>query len=497
MGTCESEENPAFRTVDSISRQNSNFYQRKESDVTSNYTNGNYKTNYNTIDHDGGVYKISRRKIKPQKIVNFNDFNNIPIQDNNTNYSVSSKSRTETSDNYVICEANLDKFSRVRTLDSMKSSSSSSVFQTNTFRSKNSNNIDYKKNVNEKKRYLRRIHSSDKALEILTEENLKKLNSNHTEEHHNNIHNYFHNNNFLDNKNEIEFAISNDIDFKCIKTIHAHKEKISCATELHNNHSFATGSYDNTIKIWNMQSNLNNDKTIKEEGNVLCILEFEENMLLSGTSKNNINLWNLMNLQLFYTFKGHKSWVNNLTKINNRYFASCSNDHNVLIWDYHNKVCVKTLQGHADGVLSVIALSDGKLCSGGADLSIKIWDSLSGKCCLTLLGHKKWIKCLYQLNNNYILSGSDDKTIKMWENDKCLHTFLGHARSVRTLCQINDYFFASGSFDKTIKIWDIYNYNCVHTILGHNDLILIIIKMKSGEIISCSSDHEIKLWISN
>ena len=67
--------------------------------------------------------------------------------------------------------------------------------------------------------------------------------------------------------------MSNDIDFKCIKTIHAHKEKISCATELHNNHSFATGSYDNTIKIWNMQSNLNNDKTIKEEGNVLLLDE--------------------------------------------------------------------------------------------------------------------------------------------------------------------------------------------------------------------------------
>ena len=123
MGTCESEENPAFRTVDSVSRQSSSFYHRQESDVTSNNKVGNYRTNYNTIDHDRGVYKISRRKIKPEKIVRLNDFNNIPIQDNNTNYSVSSKSRTDTSDNYVICDANLDKFSRVRTLDSMKSSS--------------------------------------------------------------------------------------------------------------------------------------------------------------------------------------------------------------------------------------------------------------------------------------------------------------------------------------------------------------------------------------
>ena len=40
--------------------------------------------------------------------------------------------------------------------------------------SKNSNNIDTNKDIKKKKRNLRRrIHSSDKALEILTEENLK------------------------------------------------------------------------------------------------------------------------------------------------------------------------------------------------------------------------------------------------------------------------------------------------------------------------------------
>lgn len=99
------------------------------------------------------------------------------------------------------------------------------------------------------------------------------------------------------------------------KNYSSSQRKIDCAAELHNSHSFATGSYDNTIKIWNLQSNLNNNKSIKEEGNVLCLLEFEENMLLSGTNKNNINLWNLLNLELCYTFKGHKSWVNNLTKL--------------------------------------------------------------------------------------------------------------------------------------------------------------------------------------
>ena len=483
MGNCESEENPTFRTINNDLLSSSNIYKNWE-----NFNNNSSKSkNYDTIGGEKDVYRISRIKIKPQKIGTFEDLSN-NIQENNTNNSTSSVSPgTEISDNYVLDNGNLDKFSRLKSLNSLKSSSSGSKFQVSTFRNKN-NDKDFNKNNNEKKRIIRRkINSSDKALEIMTEEKLKKLNDNK---------NIDENNLNINFKKDIMANIVNEINFKCLKTIHGHKDKIVCATKLKKKRTFATGSYDNTIKVWNLNS-YNCEKTIKEEGNVICLLEFEESMLLSGTNKNNINLWNISNLLLMFTFKGHQSWVNNLTKISNKYFASCSNDCNILIWDYYNKICVKVLQGHIDGVLSMITLSDGKLCSGGADLSIKIWDCLTGKCCTTLLGHKKWIKCLCQLTNNYLISGSDDKSIKLWSNNKCIHTFLGHSRSVRTLCQINDYLFASGSFDKTIKIWNIYHFNCIQTIHGHNDLLLIIIKMKSDEIISCSSDHEIKIWINN
>ena len=110
--------------------------------------------------------------------------------------------------------------------------------------------------------------------------------------------------------------------------------------------------------IWKLKPNMKNIITINEEGKILCILEFENNMLLSGTDKNNINLWDLINLKLSFSFKGHKSWVNDLTKINNTFFASCSNDRQIIIWDYQNKTCKHILKGHLDGVLSLITLSN-------------------------------------------------------------------------------------------------------------------------------------------
>lgn len=395
MGNCEIEENPAFRTL-------KNNHISKNSNSSLN--NINYINNVNdikdsnkfiTILNGQNSYQISRKRfIKRQK---FNKSNNnkynIPLQDtianSNSNNTSSKTKATDISENHLMLNANLDKFSRIDSLNSIKSLNSNIIFKSKTL-PKNFQNNSFQNKMGVRNKF----KSSNKALEKVNEKslvNLKRIEGKKI----NNINSIYLNKDFNGNK---EF----EINFKCQKTIEGHLDKIVCATELGNNH-LATGSYDNTIKIWNLKPCLNNYKTLREEGKVLCILEFENNKLLSGTNRNNINLWNLLTLRLIFSFKGHQSWVTNLSKINNKYFASCSNDHNIRVWDYNKKICTNILKGHADCILSLITLSDGRLCSGGSDLSIKIWDYMSGKCCTTLLGHKKWIKCLCQLNHNYNL----------------------------------------------------------------------------------------------
>ena len=280
----------------------------------------------------------------------------------------------------------------------------------------------------------------------------------------------------------------------CNKTIKEHKNKVVYIIILYDE-KFATASYDHTIKIWKLNS-FKCERTIKEEGSVVCLLEFQPNMILSGNELNRINAWNLNNLNQTSCgkFEGHSLWVNCLAKCDNKFFASCSNDSDIRIWDFFQSKCKSVLKGHTEAVLTLIKLKNGKLCSGSADLTIKIWNWQMNICEGTLEGHTDWVKCLYQLENGYILSGSNDKSIKIWDNEQIIETLYGHNGPIRDFCQISENYFASASFDKTIKIWDLKTRNLIRTLEGHQSNVTGIIYIKSGILISCSNDNTIKIW---
>ena len=299
-----------------------------------------------------------------------------------------------------------------------------------------------------------------------------------------------------------------NVNFNCTKTLEGHTEKIVSLIEL-NSGRLASGSYDNTIRIWDTNYE-NEDILIKGKSRILCLLEFENNTILCGTSDNLINLYeiNSMNYELIHRFIGHTLWVNCLAKINNNYFASASNDTTIKIWDYYNKKCIKTLEGHDDCILSLILLKENDyLCSGAADLTIRIWDWEKNKCLHILKGHEKWVKCVLELDNGIIISGSDDKTIKIWKEYNNIKTIEEHENSIRSLCQINKDYFASGSFDCSIKIWDINTWECIQTLVGHDSNIICVISLNNNNhknqmnymkkpllIASCSNDKTIKIW---
>lgn len=301
--------------------------------------------------------------------------------------------------------------------------------------------------------------------------------------------------------------------FKMANSFLAHNKIIVCMIELENK-QIATGSYDNTIKIWDV-NNQNCENEIIEDGKVFALLEFEPNLLLSAIDKTPddvqeisqirsedivINLWDLNSAnsdnKIIHSFTGHQLRINCLVKCDDKFFASCSNDGEIIIWDYHLRKKVHNLLGHADCILCLIRLNNGNLCSGSADKTIKIWNWENASCIATLTGNEHWVKCLCQLSNGYILSGSHDNLIKIWDSYNQFVTDLkGHTESVRSICQIGKTnYIASASFDHTIKIWDLNTNECIQTLTEHTSSVINILYHSDGYLISSSKDKTIKIW---
>jgi len=308
-----------------------------------------------------------------------------------------------------------------------------------------------------------------------------------------------------DNNEEEKKIFSNGstFNYKNTKTLKGHKDRLAVLIKLSKNNLIATGSYDGTVKIWDITKDENEALIMNKNaiGSVFCLLEFEPGKLLGGTSANMVNLWDLEdedNQEYIYNFYKHYLWVQALVKCDENHFASASNDTRIIIWDYTNKKDEIYLEGHNDCIMDMIMLKNGYLCTSSADENIRIWDWKQQKCLFFFKAHEKYVKCLCELSNGYLLTGSEDNSIGVWkeksssyENVKYIE---GHSKSIRTLCQIDNDHFASGSFDYTIKIWNIINWECLQTLKGHSMNVIDIIKFDDNTLISCSNDQTIKIW---
>ena len=143
-----------------------------------------------------------------------------------------------------------------------------------------------------------------------------------------------------DNNEEEKKTFSNGstFNYKNTKTLKGHKDRLAVLIKLSKNNLIATGSYDGTVKIWDITKDENEALIMNKNaiGSVFCLLEFEPGKLLGGTSANMVNLWDLEdedNQEYIYNFYKHYLWVQALVKCDENHFASASNDTRIIIWD--------------------------------------------------------------------------------------------------------------------------------------------------------------------
>ncbi|KAG0045476.1 hypothetical protein BGZ83_009330 [Gryganskiella cystojenkinii] len=332
-----------------------------------------------------------------------------------------------------------------------------------------------------------------------------------------------------------------------LKTFRGHSDGVMC---LQFDDSFLiTGGYDNTIKVWNIET-AECLRTLT--GHALCVraLHFDDAKLISGSMDRTLKIWNYHTGQCIRTLQGHTDGVVTLD-FDSRILASGSVDATIKIWNFATGEC-STLKGHCDLVNKVQIYKKKLLVSASDDTTVKLWDIASRACLRTFNGHVGRVQCLQtsgdalisiiadrmrkkahhdQSQNGVtsanicsinrsgvvepappsplhdpnsdtetrtmmpiIVTGGLDNTLKIWdvETGECLNTLFGHVEGVWSLA-FDKLRIVSGSLDRTIKVWDTESGRCLYTLAGHDGPVTCV-GLGDTRIVSGADDGVVLVW---
>ncbi len=98
--------------------------------------------------------------------------------------------------------------------------------------------------------------------------------------------------------------------------------------------------------------------------------------IASGSTDNSIKIWDITQTYPLETLTGHTDVIRALTVINNEYLASCSHDLTIKLWSLSSYSIVKSWTASTSWLLALASDSTlNVLASGDFANLVKVWDS--------------------------------------------------------------------------------------------------------------------------
>jgi WD40 repeat protein len=265
----------------------------------------------------------------------------------------------------------------------------------------------------------------------------------------------------------------------------------------------ASGSLDDTIKMWNVATG-QEINTLKGYSYPVISVAFSPDgkTLASGGWDDTIKIWHVATGQEINTLKGHSSSDNSVAfSPDGKTLASGGlRDKTIKIWNVATGQEIRTLKGHSDMVWSVAFSPDGKtVASGSSDKTIKIWNVATGQQITTLKGDSNQVYSVaFTPDGKTLASGGWDGTIKIWNvaTWQEITTLKGDSNGVVSVAFSPDgRTLASGNRDNTIKIWNVATGEEITTLKGHSKTVSSVAFSPDGKTLASGSrDATIKIW---
>lgn len=287
---------------------------------------------------------------------------------------------------------------------------------------------------------------------------------------------------------------------KEIRTITGHRLPIRCLQ--FDDARLITGSMDGTIKVWDWKIGECKSTFSAHEAGVIG-LHMAGNILASGSQDHTIAIHDLGN-KTKYKLLGHEDWVNSVKiDLPSRTLFSASDDQTVKLWDLDTRTCIRTFEGHVGQVQQVLPLpaeidideADFEQTNSGSDTASLASENLNLGDRSESTGNEKFFPDDPHRPSppTYMLTGSLDGTIRLWHvpSGRSVHSFFGHIEGVWTLA-VDTLRLVSGAQDKLIKIWDPRTGTHERTLAGHEGPVNCV-GLSDSRLISGSEDGTVRI----
>lgn len=205
----------------------------------------------------------------------------------------------------------------------------------------------------------------------------------------------------------------------------AHASPINALLLTKNNKNeeiLVTGSYDSTIKLWQLIQ-IDHWKCLRvlkgHQSNVLASLAISDNQyrLVSGSGDGHLSVWDIETGERIKDIDTKSGSVDALLVDEKKgYVISGHGNGEIKAWNIEKGECLKTLATeHKGDVGALVFDASGKIVSGGQDGKVKAWDLETGKCLNTIEKHRGEVWSLKMDSKGRLVSSAHDGTIRVWQ----------------------------------------------------------------------------------